>query len=98
MLVGADGSKGESSMKKLAYSWAFAALAFAVLAAGLAPRLAAQETGIIGQILDLSGKPWPDLSVKVISDQGASLDAKTDKDGRYAFHNLRPGVYTITVA
>ena len=84
-------------MKKIAYSWAFAALAFAVLYAGLAPRVAAQETGIIGQILDLNGKPWPDLGVKVTSDQGATQETKTDKDGRYAFHNLRAGVYSIAI-
>ena len=84
-------------MKKIAYSWAFAALAFAVLYAGLAPRVAAQETGIIGQILDLNGKPWPDLGVKVTSDQGASQETKTDKDGRYAFHNLRSGLYSIAI-
>ena len=84
-------------MKRLAYTWGFAALAFAVTFAVLAPRVAAQDSGISGQILDVSGKPWADLGVQVISDQGAKQDAKTDKDGRYAFHNLRPGAYTITV-
>jgi len=84
-------------MKRLAYTWAFAALAFAMSFAALAPRAAAQDSGVAGQILDVSGKPWADLGVQVISDQGAKQDTKTDKDGRYAFHNLRPGVYTITV-
>jgi len=27
-----------------------------------------------------------------VSDQGAKQETKTDKDGRYAFHNLRAGV------
>jgi len=84
-------------MKKIAYSWAFAALALAVIYAGLAPRIAAQDSGIVGQILDLNGKPWADLGVSVVSDQGAKQDTKTDKDGRYSFHNLRPGVYMISV-
>ena len=85
-------------MKKLAYSWAFAALAFAVLFAGLTPRVAAQDAGIAGEIKDLDGKPWPDLGVQIVSDQGAKLDGKTDKDGKYSFHNLRSGAYTINVA
>ena len=84
-------------MKKIAYSWEFAALALAVIYAGLAPRIAAQDSGIVGQILDLNGKPWADLGVSVVSDQGAKQDTKTDKDGRYSFHNLRPGVYMISV-
>ena len=84
-------------MKKMAYLWAFTALAFAVFSAGLAPRVAAQDTAITGLILDLNGKPWGDLGVTVVSDQGAKQETKTDKDGKYAFHNLRPGVYNITV-
>jgi tetratricopeptide (TPR) repeat protein len=84
-------------MKRLAYSCAFALLAFAVAAVGLAPRAAAQDSGIAGTILDLDGKPWENLGVTIVSDQGSKLDTKTDAKGKYEFHNLRSGVYTLTV-
>src|SRR5882724_7682190 len=79
-------------MKRLAYSWAFA-----VLVSGLAPSAAAQDSGIAGTILDVAGKPWADIPVQIVSDQGAKLDTKTDAKGRYSFNNLRSGVYTISI-
>jgi tetratricopeptide (TPR) repeat protein len=81
----------------MAISWALAALALVALSAGLASRAAAQDAGIGGQILDVAGKPWADLKVMIASDQGAKADTTTDKDGKYSFHNLRPGTYTISV-
>lgn len=84
-------------MKRLAYSCAFAVLAFAMTVAGLAPRAGAQDSGITGTILDLQGNPWPDLGVTVTSDQGTKFEAKTDAKGKYEFHNLRSGAYTLTV-
>lgn len=84
-------------MKRLAYSCAFAVLALAMAVAGLAPRAGAQDSGIAGTILDLQGNPWPDLGVTVMSDQGTKFEAKTDQKGKYEFHNLRAGVYTLTV-
>lgn len=84
-------------MKRWAISWGFAALALMVVFAGVAPRAAAQDGGIAGQILDLDGKPWPDLAVSIVSDQGGKQEAKTDKDGKYAFRNLRAGTYQISV-
>ncbi len=84
-------------MKRLAYSWAFAVLAFAVLFSGLAPRAAAQDSGIAGTILDVAGKPWADIPVQIVSDQGAKLDTKTDAKGRYSFNNLRSGMYTLSI-
>ena len=89
--------KGEQSMKRRAYSCAFAMLAFAMAAVGLAPRSAAQDSGIAGTILDLDGKPWENLGVTVTSDQGTKFESKTDAKGKYEFHNLRSGVYTLTV-
>jgi tetratricopeptide (TPR) repeat protein len=95
--VDALGVKGEQSMKRLAYSCAFAVLAFAMVVVGLAPRAGAQDSGITGTILDLQGNPWPELGVTVTSDQGTKFEAKTDAKGKYEFHNLRSGVYTLTV-
>lgn len=84
-------------MKKLAYSCALAMLAFALMAAGLAPRAAAQDSGIAGTILDLEGKPWENLGVTIVSDQGTKFETKTDAKGRYEFHNLRSGTYSLNV-
>src|SRR5215510_13557030 len=84
-------------MRRLAFSCAFAVLAFAMLVVGLAPRAAAQDGGIVGTILDVQGKPWENLPVLIVSDQGTKLDTKTDAKGKYEFHNLRSGVYTLTV-
>ncbi|HUE42403.1 MAG TPA: tetratricopeptide repeat protein [Candidatus Sulfotelmatobacter sp.] len=72
-----------------------AAAAFAVAAP---PRAAAQMDGSLsGNVLDVAGKPWADQTIDAVSDQGAKLTTKTDKDGNYAFHNLRAGVYSLTV-
>src|SRR5260370_34330344 len=84
-------------MKRLAYSWAFAGLAFAILFAALAPRAAAQDGAIAGQILDVAGKPWADIPLHIVSDQGVKSDTKTDKNGKYSFNNLRSGDYTINI-
>jgi tetratricopeptide (TPR) repeat protein len=64
----------------------------------LAPRVAAQLDGSLsGNVLDVAGKPWVDMTIDAASDQGAKLTTKTDKDGNYAFHNLRAGTYTVTI-
>ena len=78
-------------------SWVFAAMLAAALLFAGTPRAAAQVGTIAGQILDVTGKPWAEIAVEAVSDQGAKVEAKTDKDGNFAFHNLRTGVYTVTV-
>ena len=84
-------------MKRFRYSSAFAVLAFAMLFAGWAPRAAAQDGAIAGQILDVVGKPWVDVPLQITSDQGTKLDTKTDKNGKYSFNNLRSGTYVLSV-
>ena len=85
-------------MKRFHKSWALAAILTAALASVIAPRAAAQGDGVIrGQILDVTGKPWAELGIQAVSDQGAKSDTKTDKDGNYVFRNLRAGVYTVYV-
>lgn len=84
-------------MNRLRKSWAAAVLA-AALVSVLAPRAMAQVTGTLtGVILDINAKAWYGLTVQAVSDQGASLTATTDQEGRYTFHNLRPGVYDVTI-
>ena len=77
---------------------AFAAMAITVLAGICVPRAAAQSNGSIsGQILDITGKPWADLGIQAVSDQGAKQEGKTDQNGKYVVRNLRAGVYTVFV-
>jgi tetratricopeptide (TPR) repeat protein len=47
--------------------------------------------------MDVQGKPWANLGVQAVSDQGAKTEAKTDEGGNYIIRNLRAGVYTIYV-
>ena len=84
-------------MKRVRHSWAFAALAFALFLVGSAPRAAAQDAAIAGTILDVAGKPWAEIPIQVVSDQGAKLETKTDKSGKYSFNHLRPGTYVLSV-
>jgi tetratricopeptide (TPR) repeat protein len=96
--MGCRREKGELSMKKLAISWVVTACAVAVVLSVLVPRAVAQNTGVIrGQIIDVAGKPWADIGIQIVSDQGAKLDTKTDKDGNFIFHNLKNGVFTVLV-
>src|ERR1700691_1298077 len=79
-------------------SWLYSVLLAVTLLCAIAPRAAAQMDGSLsGNVLDVTGKPWVDMTVDAVSDQGAKLTAKTDKDGNYAFHNLRAGVFTLTI-
>jgi tetratricopeptide (TPR) repeat protein len=78
--------------------WLRIALIAAALLCAMAPRAAAQLDGSLsGTVLDVAGKPWADMVIDAVSDQGAKLTTKTDKDGNYTFRNLRAGTYTITV-
>jgi tetratricopeptide (TPR) repeat protein len=78
-------------------SWVFAALLAAALLFAGAPRAAAQTGTIAGQILDVTGKPWADIGVEAVSDQGVKVETKTDKDGNFVLRNVRTGIYTVTV-
>lgn len=69
----------------------------AAFACAFAPKAAAQDGQVNGQILDVTGKPWIDLGIQAVSDQGAKADTKTDKDGNFAFRGLRNGLYTLFI-
>jgi tetratricopeptide (TPR) repeat protein len=79
-------------------SWAFAVVLMAALFCVGAPRAAAQSNGSIsGQIMDVTGKPWAEIGIQAVSDQGAKSETKTDQDGKYSFRNLRAAIYTVSV-
>jgi tetratricopeptide (TPR) repeat protein len=78
-------------------SWGLAVVLAVASVCGFAPKAAAQDGVANGQILDVTGKPWADLGIQAVSEQGAKADTKTDKDGNFSFHGLRNGVYTIAI-
>jgi tetratricopeptide (TPR) repeat protein len=84
-------------MKSSIKSWAFAAIILAALASVFTSQASAQGGGIRGQIRDVEGKPWFDVGVQAVSDQGAKQETKTDKDGNYVFPNMKTGIYSVFV-
>jgi len=77
--------------------WAGSLVLLLAVTCGFAPKAAAQDGMATGQILDVAGKPWVDIAVQAVSDQGAKADTKTDRDGNFTFRGLRNGVYTLAV-
>jgi tetratricopeptide (TPR) repeat protein len=85
-------------MKRIYKSWALAAILAGAFAGALAPAAAAQgDSAIKGQILNVDGKPWAEMGVQAVSDQGAKTDVKTDKDGNYVIPHLKSGTYSVFV-
>jgi tetratricopeptide (TPR) repeat protein len=78
-------------------SWRLAVVLAVACAFTFTPKAAAQDGVVNGQILDVTGKPWVDLGIQAVSDQGAKADTKTDKDGNFSFHGLRNGGYTLAI-
>jgi tetratricopeptide (TPR) repeat protein len=77
--------------------WVVAMIFAAALSGVLVSRAAAQDGVIQGQILDVTGKPWVDLGIEAVSDQGAKSTTKTDKDGNFVIRGLRSGLFTVAV-
>ena len=84
-------------MKLFNKSGALAAILLAALVCVLSPRAAAQTGTIRGQIMDVAGKPWANITVQAVSDQGAKSEAKTDETGNYVIRNVRAGIYSVFV-
>jgi len=59
--------------------------------------VAAQNTGqIIGEVKNLEGKPYPDVSIEIKNpDTGKVVTTKTDKQGRFTQVGLPAGLYEI---
>lgn len=77
--------------RKLAGALAGALVFFA------APRAAAQNGSISGTVVDVAGKPWAEIGMQAVSDQGAKQETKADSSGKYSIRNLRPGIYSVFV-
>ncbi len=83
-------------MKSLHKSWVLAAILVAALASLFAPQAAAQGS-ISGTIMDVNGKPWAEVTVRSVSDQGAKQETKTDSGGKFSLPNLRAGIYDVFI-
>lgn len=78
--------------------FALAVLFVAALMCAVAPRASAQLDGVInGQLLDVAGKPWADMTIEAVGDQGTKTTTKSDKDGNFTIRGLRSGVYSLIV-
>ena len=84
-------------MKSFHKSWMLAAILVAALASVLAPRAAAQTGSISGSIMDVNGKPWTEVTIRAVSDQGAKQESKTDSGGKFSLPNLRAGIYSVFI-
>lgn len=88
-------------MKRMKATWMAMGLFLAVasVVGGTATTAMAQvpNASVNGTVLDQAGKPFPDVTLIFVNDQGTKYEVKTDKDGRYNSRNMRPGVYTLTV-
>lgn len=84
-------------MKQWARTWAIAAAVAALMVLGAAPRAKAQDSSINGTLSDLEGKPWPNQTVTLESEQGTKSETKTDASGKYTFSGLKTGSYKIFV-
>jgi len=84
-------------MKRFKKSGALAAIFVAALLCLLAPRAGAQTGSISGTILDVNGKPWAEVVIRAVSDQGAKQETKTDSGGKFSLLNLRSGIYSVFI-
>jgi tetratricopeptide (TPR) repeat protein len=73
------------------------ALIALVMGLACASIAAAQNARVNGQVLDYDGKPWPDVTVVLKSDNGRTFTLKTDKNGVFTQIGLTAGIYTITL-
>ena len=84
-------------MKLFNKSGLMASVLVVALVCVLAPRAAAQMGSISGSIMDIQGKPWPEVVIRAVSDQGAKQETKTDSGGKFTLLNVRSGIYNVLV-
>ena len=66
------------------------------LAAWMAPAAYAQNSTLQGTVLDLTGKPYPDVTLSIKSvETGKEFDVTTDPKGHYTAPGLAGGTYNV---
>lgn len=75
-----------------------AAMFVAALVLVVPPHAAAQSGSISGSIMDVQGKPWANVGVQAVSEQGVKQATKTDSNGKFSILNVRPGVYDVFIS
>jgi len=79
-------------------TWVLASCIALAMAGVCVPRSVAQMDGVIsGQILDITGKPWANMGIEAVGEQGTKSETKTDSSGNFTIRGLRNGVYTVSV-
>jgi tetratricopeptide (TPR) repeat protein len=77
---------------------AFLALIAGPLAAWLVPAAYAQNAVLSGTVLDLTGKPYPDVTISIKNTEtNKQLDVTTDAKGHYSAPGLAGGTYNVDV-
>jgi tetratricopeptide (TPR) repeat protein len=66
------------------------------LAVWMAPAAYAQNATLSGTVLDLTGKPYPDVTLNIKSiETGKEIDVTTDAKGHYSAPGLAGGTYNV---
>jgi tetratricopeptide (TPR) repeat protein len=77
---------------------AFLALIVGALATWMAPAAYSQAGVLAGTVFDLTGKPYPDVSISIKSiETNKEIVAVSDAKGHYSVPGLGPGTYNIDV-
>jgi tetratricopeptide (TPR) repeat protein len=77
---------------------ALLALIAGPLAAWLTPAAFAQGSVLQGTVFDMTGKPYPDVTISIKSiETNKETDVKTDDKGHYSAPGLPPGTYNVDV-
>ena len=83
---------------KAIWMTALFALIAGPLLAWMAPAAYAQGGALAGTIFDLTGKPYPDITVSIKSvETNKEINATSDAKGHYSAPGLGPGTYNIDV-
>lgn len=73
-------------------------LPLALFALGFAGPAVAQFSHVEGEVRNLEGKPFPDVTIVLKhNDSGQTLETKTDRNGQFIMNGLRLGVWNLTV-
>jgi tetratricopeptide (TPR) repeat protein len=77
---------------------ALLALIAGPLAAWMAPAAYAQGGGLSGTVLDMTGKPYPDVTISIKNTEtNKQIDVMTDAKGHYSAPGLSGGTYNVDV-